>query len=296
MQQCIVHCPSFVFGILEPYATPLHPSSFSDDDLEVLKGMFQASSVMGKLENFKEQHAASSKQLRDHLARLTGDMVQVKDDIANMRAEYDKKLKELSNKMDSASTASTAGESTASWPTQASQKVKYNRSEPMTETTMPEGGNMNRVWIINFKRDFCSSYFLKIGAGLLNKAGIDDIIIKQCKVWAFNVKQRFSIDFPAVGIARDFVRFVNAMGCMAEDPADAAGQHPILRAAPDRSKEDRDKVTYMTKAWKVVHDSLWDNWGWVKGMALRSIGTDGVLFIETPRSLMAIASCGSTSA
>ena len=149
----------------------------------------------------------------------------------------------------------------------------------MMETALSEGGNMNRVWIFAFKGDYCSSYFLKIGADLLNKAGIDDVIIKQCKIRAFNMKQRFSIDFPLVGIARDFVRLVNAMGYMAEDPADVTGEHPTLRAAPDRSKEDREKITYMTKAWKVVHDSLANNRGWIKGMTLRSTGTDGVLFV-----------------
>ena len=38
----------------------------------------------------------------------------------------------------------------------------------------------------------------------------------------------------------------------------------------------------MTKAWKVVYDTLSANDGWAKGMALRSTGTDGVLFIENP--------------
>ena len=119
-----------------------------------------------------------------------------------------------------------------------------------------------------------------MGTDLFNKAGIDDVITKQYKIRAVNMKQRFSIDFPSVGIARDFVRLVNAMGFVAEDSADTTGQHPTLRAAPDRSKEDREKITYMTKAWKVVRDSLANNKGWIKGMTLRSTGTDGVLFIE----------------
>ena len=262
---------------------------FSADDLEVLKGMFETSnnSVVGlvnKMDNFVEQQAQNAKALAEHLTRLTDDMVQVKDDIANMRLEYDRKLRDLNGKLDlasaSASTASTAGDATPSWP--SSKKTKFTRTEPAMETAMAEGGNMNRVWIFGFKRDFYSSYFLKMGADLLNKAGIDDIIIKQCKVRAFNMKARFSIDFPSVGIARDFVRLVNAMGFVAEDRSDSTGQHPTLRAAQDRSKEDREKITYMTKAWKVVHDSLADNKGWDKGMTLRSTGTDGVLFIENP--------------
>ena len=198
--------------------------------------MFEASnnSVMGKMDNFMEQQSATSKQLSDHLSKLTGDMVQVKDDIANSRLEYDRKLRDFGSRMDSASasasTASTTGDSTPSWPT--SKKFGLTRSEPMMETALSEGGNMNRVWIFGFKRDFYSSYFLKMGAGLFNKAGIDDVIVKQCKIRAFNVKQRFSIDFPSVGIARDFVRLVNAMGFMVEDLADVTGEHPTLRAAP----------------------------------------------------------------
>ena len=121
---------------------------------------------------------------------------------------------------------------------------------------------------------------MKIGTDLLNKAGIDDVIVKQCRIRAFNMKQRFSIDFPSVGIARDFVRLVNAMGFVAEDSADTTGQHPTLRAAHDRSKEDREKITYVTKAWKVARDSLANNRGWIKGMTLRSTGTDRALFIE----------------
>eukprot|EP00972_Heterocapsa_arctica_P001147 161859-Heterocapsa_arctica.AAC.1 len=115
---------------------------------------------------------------------------------------------------------------------------------------------------------------------LLTKCCGDEVIIKQCKVRAFNMKQRFSIDFPAVGIAREFVRKVNCLEYVAKDPADRAGQHPTLRATPDRSKEDRERITYMTKAWKVVHETLKDNAGWTEGMSLRSTGTDGVLFVE----------------
>eukprot|EP00972_Heterocapsa_arctica_P096311 14209346-Heterocapsa_arctica.AAC.1 len=62
---------------------------------------------------------------------------------------------------------------------------------------MAEGGNENRVWIHGFKKDFYSSYFLNIGSELLTKCCGDEVIIKQCKVRAFNMKQRFSIDFPA---------------------------------------------------------------------------------------------------
>ena len=122
---------------------------FSADDLEVLKGMFEASnnSVIGKMDNFMEQQSATSKQLSDHLTKLTSDMIQVKDDIANLRLEYDRKLRDLGSRLDSASasasTASTAGDSTPSWP--ASKKFKHTRSEPMMETALSDGGNMNRA-------------------------------------------------------------------------------------------------------------------------------------------------------
>ena len=74
---------------------------FSADDLEVLKGMFEASnnSVMGKMDNFMEQQSATSKQLSDHLSKLTGDTTQVKDDIANLRLEYDRKLRDLGSRI-----------------------------------------------------------------------------------------------------------------------------------------------------------------------------------------------------
>ena len=186
--------------------------------------------------------------------------------------------------MDSASATSTAGDSSATWPSSAAKRARseHHGRSPMMETAMPEGGNANRVWIFGFKRDFYSTYFLNIGTILLSRAGIADAVIKNCKVRAFNMKMRFSIDFSSVVIARDFTRLVNNMGYVATDPAAGASEHPTLRAAPDRSKDDRERIAYMTKAWKVVYDTLSANDGWAKRMALRSTGTDGVLFIENP--------------
>ena len=157
MRMCIVHCPPlcvWLVGALSILVPPLAAMPFSADDLEVLKGMFEASnnSVMGKMDKFMEQQSATSKQLSD-LAKLMSDTIQVKDDIANLRLEYDRKLRDLGSRMDSASasasTASTAGDSTPSWP--ASKKFKHTRSEPMMETALSEGGNVNRVWILGFE-------------------------------------------------------------------------------------------------------------------------------------------------
>merc|ERR1719198_686709 len=69
------------------------------------------------------------------------------------------------------------------------------------------------------------------------------------------------------------------MAYQAADPADGAGGHPMLRAAPGRH---RGKISFMTKAWEAVNDVLTERSGWVKGMTMRSTGTDGVLFVENP--------------
>jgi hypothetical protein len=274
----------WLFGLLGTKVTTLSAMPFSPDDLAVLKGLFDQNSIKDEFKQFAEMQTATSHQLQEHMTKLTSDVIKVQGDIANLRAEYDKKIKELQDKMDTTSCASTAG-SVSTPRTWASSDAKRPRTEmqraaPMMEAPLPEGGNENRVWLHGFRRDFYSSYFLKIGADLIAKAGVDDVIAKQCKVRAFNMKQRFSIDFPAVGVARDFIRKVNGMGYVAVDPAAAGGDHPVLRAAQDRSKVDREKIAYMTKAWKVVHDTIATSEGWVRGMTLRSTGTDGVLFVE----------------
>ena len=211
---------------LNVQVVPVHAMPFSQEDLATLTKLIEANSVKAEFTAFAAHQAETTRELHKHLSALTGDLVKIQSDIASLRAEYDTKIKELHNRMDSASATSTAGDSSATWPSSAAKRARseHHGRSPMMETAMPEGGNANRVWIFGFKRDFCSTYFLNIGTILLSRAGIDDAVIKNCKVRAFNMKMRFSIDFPSVVIARDFTRLVNNMGYVATDPAAGASE------------------------------------------------------------------------
>eukprot|EP00972_Heterocapsa_arctica_P091744 13528881-Heterocapsa_arctica.AAC.1 len=68
---------------------------FSTGDMATLKGLFQENSMKDEFKQFAEQQMVASREMHEHLTRLTNDMIQVKSDIEKLWVDYDMKIKEL---------------------------------------------------------------------------------------------------------------------------------------------------------------------------------------------------------